>query len=140
MIDSITIADPGFPWYGWFWTGGGIVALLLVVLILWLVSYSASVRETTEKIRNAAEILLVIAIIAIPVGAAINGIVSTTLRTNEIHAQKIQAMEELGYINPSFDSQVFTAVKDDKYVLGTITQDPALTWRIVMIDNGTDSE
>lgn len=140
MIESITIEDPGFPWVGWWWTGGGIAALLLIALVLWLVSYSGSTRGVVKKFRDVAEVLTVIAVIAIPLGAAVNGIVSTTIRTSEIHTQKEQAIEELGYLRPSFDDQVFTAFKDDKYVLGTIVQDPELTWRLVLIDTGSKSE
>lgn len=143
MIDSITINDPGFPWYGWWWTGGSIAFLLLVALVLWIVSYSGSDRGVVRRFRTAAEILITIALISIPIGAAVNGIVSTVLRSNEIHAQKVLKMGELGYISPSFSgdsTDVFTAIKDDSYVLGTIVEDPALTWRIVVIDTNKETE
>ncbi len=143
MIDSITITDPGFPWFGWWWTGAGIGVLFLAALVLWIVSYTARERSGVEGIRTAAGVIVFIAVLAIPLGAFVNGIVSTVLRSNEIHTQKVAAMAELGYHSPSFSgdsTDVFTAIKDDSYVLGTIVEDPALTWRLVVIDTNKDSE
>lgn len=140
MIDKVTVVDPGWSWVGWWWTGAGIGVILLVAFVAWLISFASSTREGASGLRDIAFIALIVAAIAVPAGAAVNAIVSSGMRFNQIEADKNQQLEELGYLNLDDEDgyDQYSAVKDNQYVRLVIVEYPALTWQIMVLDQNME--
>lgn len=136
MIDKVTVIDPGWSWDGWWWTGAVIGVIFIVSFVAWLVSFASSTREGASSMRHIAFIALIVAAIAVPVGAGVNAAVSAIMRNNQIGEEKDRQIEELGYLNLEDESEYyqFTAVKDNQYVRLVIIEYPTLTWQIMTLD------
>jgi hypothetical protein len=142
MIDKIIVEDPGWSWIGWQWTAVGVAILFVVVGLVWLLSFTASTRRVAGGLRHAAFIGLIIAACAVPAGAGVNAIVSSTMRSTAIEAEKQHQLEKLGYLNYEDESEryQFTAVKDNQYVRGVIIEYPEMTWQIMLLDMNVEKE
>ncbi|UDL16475.1 membrane protein [Microbacterium phage Zooman] len=142
MIDKVTVTDPGYNWDWWGYSAMVIGAVLLGALVFWLLSFAMSTRKSTVDTRNIAWILLVIAAIAIPVGAGINATYSGVSRNVQIDEAKDRQIAELGYLNLDKESEYYqyTAVKDNQYVRLVIIEYPTLTWQIMLLDMNVEKE
>lgn len=142
MIDKIIVEDPGWSWVGWQWTAAGVAILFAAVGLVWFLSFMASTRRVAWGLRHAAFIGLIIAACAVPAGAGVNAIVSSTMRSTAIEAEKQHQLEKLGYLNYEDESEryQFTAVKDNQYVRGVIIEYPEMTWQIMLLDMNVEKE
>lgn len=142
MIDKIIVEDPGFNWDWWWYSAMVIGAMLLLALVFWLLSFAMSTRDGAYGARRVAMWVLVAAAIAVPVGAAVNGAVSSVMRNNQISADKEAQLIELGYLNLEDETETYqyTAVKDNQYVRLVMVEYPELTWQIMVLDMSTEKE